>query len=301
MTLTIEPGAEVRFAAGSDQMSAGDATTLSELRVEGRLLANGTAGAPITLGSTASGRGDWYGVRLLGSTTQSSIDYATIQFARYGVHSSAPAGNTVRRSTMRESSSYAVYVDGGSTSFDQMVIRDNGNRGAYFSGSGGITNSRIFDNASYGIYTTSGVTSTTLTFTNNTIADNSSYGVYIAGNSSLSVTLRDNIIVNNGTYGVYRSSSAVVSESYNLVWGNATAFSGVSPATTTLSENPLFVNQAGSDYRLGSRSPARLHSSTGADIGALAFDGTATPSSSATSTSTPSSPSPARPTWSPVT
>ena len=277
VTLTVQPGAEVRFTASADQMDAGDNTTLAELRVQGRLLANGTVGAPILFGSTNTTRGSWYGLRLLGTTTQSSVDYATIQFARYGIHSSAPAGNTLRRTTVRESSSYALYVDSGVTTFDQMIIRDNGNRGAYFAGGGGLTNSLVFDNASYGVYATSAATGTTLALTHNTIADNGSYGVYIAGNSSLGVTLRDNIIVNNGTYGVYRSSSAGVTDSYNLVWSNGTEYSGVSPGTGSVAENPLFVDQAGSDYRVGSRSPARLHGSGGTDIGALPHDGTATP------------------------
>ncbi|MCB9647004.1 MAG: right-handed parallel beta-helix repeat-containing protein [Deltaproteobacteria bacterium] len=279
MTLTIEPGAVLRFAAAADQMAAGDDVTDTELRVLGTLVADGTLSQGIRFTSDAASpaRGNWYGIYLAPSSTNSILDFATVEYARYAVRSSAPSGTTIQRSTLRESSSYALYADGGGAAFDQLVIRDNGNRGVYVGGaSGSLTNSVIHSNASYGVYLTSGTLNNSFSMIRNTIVDNSSYGVYVAGNSSLSVTLRDNIITNNGTYGVYRSSSAVVSDSYNLVWGQNTGYSGLVPGTGALSENPLFVNRSASDYRITSRSPARFHASDGGDVGALIFDGAPT-------------------------
>ena len=51
-TLTIEPGVEVKFIADYDQQNLGDYSSDSELLVQGRLVANGTAAEPIIFTST---------------------------------------------------------------------------------------------------------------------------------------------------------------------------------------------------------------------------------------------------------
>ncbi len=278
VSLTIEPGAELRFTAGADQMDSGDDANRSELRVQGTLLANGTPANGILLTSSGTGRGDWYGLRLLSTAANSSVDYTTIQYARYGIRSSAPSTNVVRRTEIQQSSSYGIYADSGSITFDQMDVHDNSSRGLSFTGaSGGLTNSQVYDNSSYGLYATSGGQVAQLLVENNTIVDNNSYGTYFTGNSNSRVTIRNNIIVSNRTYGVYRSSSPQVTASYNLVWSNGTNYSGVSAGMGAITENPLFVDQANEDFRITSNSPARMHASNGADLGALTHDGIQTP------------------------
>lgn len=279
VTLTIAPGTEVRFAAQSDQMAANVSTTRTELRVLGTLVADGTTSQNITLTSNAASpsRGDWYGVHLLASSAASIIDYATIAYAEYAVRSSAPAGTLVQRSTLRESSSFAVYAEGGAADFSQLVVRDNASRGFSVTGlAGSISDCLVYDNGSYGIYATSGSAVSNLSVVGNTVTDNGSYGMYFTGSSNNRVTVRDNIVVQNATRGIYRSSSPTVTTSYNLVWNNGTDYSGVSPGTGAIAENPLFVNAAASDYRITSRSPARMHASDGSDLGALAYDGALT-------------------------
>jgi hypothetical protein len=54
VTLTIEPGTTLRFAAQSDLMGAGLQTTACELRVEGVLVADGTLSLPIRFVSRAA-------------------------------------------------------------------------------------------------------------------------------------------------------------------------------------------------------------------------------------------------------
>ena len=64
VTLTIEPGASVRFKAKSDDMSAGEDQNRIEIRVSGTLKANGNATDSISFISNAQNpaSGDWYGI-----------------------------------------------------------------------------------------------------------------------------------------------------------------------------------------------------------------------------------------------
>ncbi len=104
VTLTIEPGAVVRFVASADRMDAGTDANRTELRVLGTLVAYGTASSNITFESAGMtpARGDWYAIDLLSGSTSSLIDYATIRHARYGVRSETAAGSGVQRSTIEE-------------------------------------------------------------------------------------------------------------------------------------------------------------------------------------------------------
>jgi len=67
-TLTILPGTEVRAAALSDEAHSGVDPSRIELIVQGKLIANGSAGNRIrlTTASATPAQGQWYGVRYLG-------------------------------------------------------------------------------------------------------------------------------------------------------------------------------------------------------------------------------------------
>ncbi|MEQ9499147.1 MAG: PKD domain-containing protein [Deltaproteobacteria bacterium] len=280
VTLTIEPGAVVRFASGTDQMGANADTSRTELRVAGTLVADGTTTLPIVMESAAASpsRGDWYGVHFLAGASSSIIDFASIRFARYGVHSNAPAGTTVQRTTIEESSSYGVYVTTGALDLDQAIVRDNSSYGVYYlNGSGSITGSQIYDNGSHGVYARSSSGSHNVSILGNTIAENGTYGAYLYEQSgTLTTTFRDNLVLSNSSTGVVRSGSPISTITYNLVWGHTTDYSGASPGTGGVTENPLVVDRVGRDFRVTSNSPARNHASDGTDIGAIAFDGTPT-------------------------
>ncbi|MBN2495811.1 MAG: right-handed parallel beta-helix repeat-containing protein [Deltaproteobacteria bacterium] len=274
--LSITPGAELRFAAGSDVMGGNADVGLAELRVLGALQADGTASTHVALrsGAASPARGDWYGVHLLAGSGPSRIDHAELRHARYGIHCLADAGTSVQRSILEQCASYGLFIEGDSqASFDELAIRGNASYGVYArNASPSLSDSLVYDNGSRGVYvhnTTSTGHQTALT--GNTIVWNGSDGVYFDVDSgSLSATLRDNIIANNSGYGA-RSSYASVSATYNLIWGHGTDYSGVTAGTGSMSENPLFVDELGRDFDLTHRSPARLHASDGLDMGALAW------------------------------
>ena len=279
VTLTIEPGAVLRFSNHSDVMVAGDDSALCELRVEGTLVADGTASLGINFdsdGAPASG-GDWYGIYFLPSAQASIIDYGTIRHARYGVRSAGPAGTVIQRSTFADHGTYGVYVSAGSVQLSELTVRNNTNYGIYVSNASlTLQRSRIYDNGSRGVYLSNSSGTNSAQLSRNTIAANGTYGVQISYSSgSQTVTLTDNLITGHNT-GVYNNGGANVTATYNLVWGNTAQYSGVSAGAGSITENPLLVDLAGRDLRITSASPARLHGSGGLDIGALDYDGAQT-------------------------
>jgi len=86
VTLTIEPGTEVRFAT-TDALSGGDPDKV-ELIVAGTLVADGVT---FTSNADTPAAGDWYGIRFLDSSTDwdgsggSIIINSTIEYGTVGI------------------------------------------------------------------------------------------------------------------------------------------------------------------------------------------------------------------------
>ena len=80
VTLTIEPGVNVRFKAKSDDMSSGEDPNRIEIRVSGSLKANGNATDSVYFISNAQNpsAGDWYGIVSYNATsTQQPSSYSS--------------------------------------------------------------------------------------------------------------------------------------------------------------------------------------------------------------------------------
>jgi len=86
---------------------------------------------------------------------------------------------------------------------------------------------------------------------NNTVVANGT-GVILNNSSS---RLENSIVVHNTGAGVAGSRAPLLR--YNDVWGNGSDYSGLTPGVGSISAGPLFLDEAGGNYRLGSGSPAR--------------------------------------------
>lgn len=151
-TLTILPGAEVRFNAGS------------KLVVNGSLVVQGSDGGGALFTSNAANKaiGDWNGIYVGSASGAVSIDRATIRYAIYGVEfDGAGQGQSVTSSTFEFCGGAGlwagIYVHGGaSPTISGNTIRLSGNYGAgiYVKDTGSspsILGNRISDQQ-YGVY-----------------------------------------------------------------------------------------------------------------------------------------------------
>jgi hypothetical protein len=110
VTLTVDPGVTLQFTQGAG------------LRVNGTLIANGTAAQPITFTGTTAQRGWWAGISIVGLSTSpltgSSLSYVTVEYGGgngyanlYLEYATVPLQNV----TIRQSSGRGIYGWRGAT------------------------------------------------------------------------------------------------------------------------------------------------------------------------------------------
>jgi len=102
VTLTIEPGVTLRFAANHDTLNGGDFTNLAELRIRGILACDASSGDSIRFVSAGTGSGEWGQIKIEG-TGSATFRTVSISGATYGVVLLGPVtleGVSLRATTM---------------------------------------------------------------------------------------------------------------------------------------------------------------------------------------------------------
>ena len=214
VTLTIEPGVEVRFWYYSGEMITGlyigDGGGEGGDFYYGALFAQGTEESPIifTSNEVSPFPGYWEGIQFRGETVESSImEHCVVEYGG-GVYATNwnvycyHASPTIRNCTIRLSSGDGIYLIDSSATIEGNNITDNSRRGIYANGT-----------ASEGA-----------TISCNTLMNNR-YGVYTSNNAQ--TLIQNNNFVSNTEYGVYNESSATVNAMNNW-WGdvNGPGYSG---------------------------------------------------------------------------
>ena len=261
VTLLMQPGTGVTFAARADSMGGNDLTSRTELRVIGRLVVDGDRGNTVTLESSAASPapGDWYGVHLLSQSASSAIEYAVVRHAIYGIRSEADSLNSVLRSEVTASQSDGIYVPQGNALFDGVRVHHNGGSGVYVAAaSPTLNNLVVHGNSSHGLYVSGLGGSSSVVVNQLTAWGNGGQGAYLSRiGGNLSVTLVNSIVSQNGSYGIYASGSPAVATGYNDVWGNPNGnYYSVNAGTGSISTNPWFVDPSLGNFHLSSTSPA---------------------------------------------
>ena len=281
VTLTIEPGVTLSFTSSSDIMLAGENASRGELTVRGTLIANGTPANKITIASTSTSAGSWYGVELDTGAHDCVLDDLVIRHATYGLdYRSTAAGNQLSNLAVENASSYGFWLQDGSPTLDLVSAVSSGSYGYYITGSSSPTFTRCIarNSGTRGMYIRHDSSGHSVSLTRCTFSANGTYGIYSAASGSNSATIAVvGSIITGSSYGVYRSDSAGWSVTDSNVWNNFNGnyMGGVSPGTGSISANPLFV--APTDLRLTSNSPSRFGAPGNLDQGALPYDTVATP------------------------
>ena len=116
VTLTIEPGATVKFVPNFDAETSGKDTTKSELIVYGTLDAYGTSNDSIVFTSlaTSPSKSDWYGISFMDPASNSSrVETCQIKYAHKGICCHKCSLDV--RSTAISNCAYGAYVDTSGT------------------------------------------------------------------------------------------------------------------------------------------------------------------------------------------
>jgi len=216
-TLLIEPGVEVRFKTGTNFDFNNTSFDAGFIRVNGTLLANGTAGNMITF--TRNGTGGNWGIIYFSyqANDNSYLMYCKVEY-----------GNKVMN--IRGSSDYygAISCDNSNPNISNCIISNNNSRGIHCGNSNPlIISNKIISNGVYGIdcYQSSPHV------INNLIADNLSNGIYCYYSYP---QITNNTIVNNTNYGIYLSStySNIIIKN-SIFWGQTSSIYKTSTSYTS--------------------------------------------------------------------
>ncbi|MCP3865184.1 MAG: hypothetical protein GY695_18995, partial [Aestuariibacter sp.] len=200
VTLTIDPGTQVRFNALGDDQGGGSNVDRAELIIHGSLSAVGTSGSSIDFASSSASpaAGDWHGIRAFSDGTAQSItlSWCTISHAELGLdvrpNNTSTTSVNVTNTTIQEITGIGLYVhtDNGSSAtitLDNNTLSNIGTTGIYafadHSGSsltGTISYNQITSPGGHGIvfYANNTGQISGLTMDHNTITNAGSYGIY---------------------------------------------------------------------------------------------------------------------------
>ena len=229
VTLTIEPGTVVKFDAQADDQSGGRDADVSELIVNGSLLAEGTEMAPILFTSDAlfDNPGDWGGIRAswqLGVKTF-SLNYCEIEYAADGLY--FESSNGIHSLSISNSNFHDISTDG-------VYVYANSGAKLTFT----MNNSTVRNTGRYGIYTYAYNNGSEIEsqITGNTVQDTGNAGIYIRAyqyGAQNNGAVTGNTIQRASYYGIYGYSyntDTLINVSDNDVsetQGNSSSYAGI--------------------------------------------------------------------------
>lgn len=228
--LVIEPGVEVRFATGGNHVYTSPDFDLGMLRVDGRLLAEGTESDSIHF--TRDGESGHWGILFLngGLTDSSILRYTAIEYASYcdslldslgfeGAVSVTGAGLLLEHSRLNQNGGSGIHIDGRSAPRIQSNnISGNGNNGLLFTNADGknqpvVKNNHIHQNGRDGIAVE---TITYCQIERNLIENNTRYGIF--NSSGYAQTQVVNNRISRNTVGIY--CTGLIEITNNLIADN---------------------------------------------------------------------------------
>jgi len=211
VTLTIEPGVEVKFGGGP-----------FTIIVNGRLIAKGTMEKPIKFTSNEESpqAGDWAALLFKGAGQPVSIlEHCVLE---YGKNSIIVNGGTVavKASVIQSNSESGIKVLAGSATVEQCNIQNNNNASIIIQGGNAvIQNNNITFNGN-GVILAGNLSTSYVNITRNIISLNEQSGISLdMTDSGDGILIRENTISSN-YHGIYVSTNASTFITRNYIFNN---------------------------------------------------------------------------------
>jgi parallel beta-helix repeat protein len=224
VTLTIEPGVQVKF--GGD----------FSLNIEGSLSAIGEENNTITFTSNKDQPepGDWNTIKLNG-TGLSTLTYCIIQYAKN-----------------------ALTIENSNVKIENSEITSNSQNGiAIVDSTVEVKHNEITNNLENGIYITG---TNQITIQNNTISSNRN-GILLTGNTVTGVSITENILMSNGQSGIQLDVNGYSDPTIidNILSANHKGFYITGQTSTYITRNSISHNTYGIYYEQGPDHTARYN------------------------------------------
>lgn len=274
--LRVEPGVVLEARPDTDLLQRGSGRPTTELRVDGEIDMVGTLASPIVLRAPASSTiPAWQGLRF-GHTSSGQLRHVRVERAYAGL--TLEGGRAMISDVEVQDAVVGLQVEGLSPVLARLHLHDVSSGVRIEQGSVTLTGLLLHGTTMAGLIMHP-TRPTQVELRGSTIADvQSAFQVPTTGLLGSRLHVIDSIVSARGlvanTFDPRRVDALFVRSVLDQDPVRSSAFAIES---STVFENPLFVDPARGDFRIGSRSPARFRAENGADAGALPFDGTATP------------------------
>lgn len=238
VTLTIEPGVEVRFGGSFS------------LIVNGRLNAEGTINKTIkfTSNSLTPAEGDWETI-LFNGTASSFLKYCIIEYGNSG-----------------------ITVEDGSIDVENCVIKSNSQDGVTINGGSVVArNDNVTGNLGSGIFVAGG---NQITIQGCEISSNGD-GIAFSGDLTAEISISQNKLTANGNSGISYEAEIYDCSSIlnNTLSANSYGFYISSNTSTYITHNYIFDNAVGIFYESGENHEAHFNDICGNGLGMDAASG----------------------------
>ena len=242
VTLTVEPGVEVRFGGPFS------------LTTNGRIVAQGTAIRPILFTTNdPNGTNFWQSISINGA--QSSFTNCVIEYAKNALMLEA-GSLQMQNVKVQNNSQNGIVVDAGTITVDSSDFALNGGSAILIEGGNSVTISNdVIESNAYGL-TLSGQLTGTVQIQQNEIINNTKAGIFINAVTLSNTQINGNNVTTNAQ-GILISTSTTTSISNNYIFGNTVGVHYTDNGNHQLNFNDIYDNEMGAD--LASTSQATIN------------------------------------------
>ncbi|HET6463614.1 MAG TPA: S8 family serine peptidase, partial [Candidatus Krumholzibacteria bacterium] len=249
VTLTIMPGTVVRIAT-SDDLGAGFDPSAIEIKVEGTLIADGTAASPIVFerwGAT----GSWAGIYLDGSSGGGTFDNCQISNAETAIESYAPL--VAKNCIIGDCANAGIVSLAGGALVHNCQLISPGHIGIDLQSDEAVVRNSLVSGAIDYAVRVFASTVTTLKLRSSEF-DNSGVGLFVDGNATVGVDSTCFFYQNDTGIHLYDCGSAVNIRNSGITWNSSGGILCDGSSAPLIEEN-TFAHNGGAVYCSNYASP----------------------------------------------